>query len=118
MQDDDAKLAAITRDLHPLPLQIHPSDNHNIEITNAQANKGEALRFLKRHLQIATENVLAIGNHDNDMPMFAEAGYSVAVANAPAYVQERVHMVTRPCEENGVAYALAHLGICRMDSII
>lgn len=118
VQDDDAKLAAITRDLQPLPLQIHPSDNHNIEITNAQANKGEALRYLKQHLQIATENVLAIGNHDNDMPMFAEAGYAVAVANAPAYVQERVHMVTRPCEEDGVAYALAQLGMCRKDPII
>nr|WP_145163666.1 Cof-type HAD-IIB family hydrolase [Paenibacillus terrae] len=118
VQDDDAKLAAITQDLQGLPLQIHPSDNHNIEITNVQANKGEALRFLKQHLQIATENVLAIGNHDNDMPMFAEAGYAVAVANAPAYVQKRVHMVTRPCEENGVAFALAQLGICRMDFII
>ncbi|MED5016170.1 Cof-type HAD-IIB family hydrolase [Paenibacillus chibensis] len=111
VQDDDAKLAAIIRDLKGLPLQIHPSDNHNIEITNAKANKGEALRFLKQHLQLPTSAVLAIGNHDNDLPMFAEAGYAVAVANAPAYVQERAHLITRHCEEDGVAYALAQLGV-------
>ncbi|MCJ8014188.1 Cof-type HAD-IIB family hydrolase [Paenibacillus sp. KQZ6P-2] len=114
VQDDDAKLAAIIEDLKALPLQIHPSDNHNIEITHVQANKGEALRYLKQHLQIATEEVLAIGNHDNDLPMFAESGYSVAVANAPAYVQEKANMVTKHCEEDGVAYALAQLGVLCM----
>lgn len=111
VQDDDAKLATITRDLQGLPLQIHPSDNHNIEITNAQANKGEALRYLKQHLHLPAAEVLAIGNHDNDLPMFAEAGYAVAVANAPAYVQERANLITRHCEEDGVAYALEQLGV-------
>ncbi|QGQ94253.1 HAD family phosphatase [Paenibacillus psychroresistens] len=106
VQDDDAKLTAIMEDLKAIPVQIHPSDNHNIEITNLQANKGEALRFLKQHLNIAKESVIAIGNHDNDLPMFAEAGYSVAVENAPLYVQERANMVTKHCEEDGVAHAI------------
>jgi Cof subfamily protein (haloacid dehalogenase superfamily) len=106
VQDDEAKLAAIIEDLKAISVQIHPSDNHNIEITNSLANKGEALRFLKKHLQIATESVLAMGNHDNDLPMFAEAGYSVAVENAALNVQEKANMVTKHCEEDGVAHAI------------
>ncbi|CAK4867093.1 unnamed protein product [Aphanomyces euteiches] len=106
VQDEDSKLAAIIEDLQRIPVQIHPSDNHNIEITNLLANKGEALRFLKHHLNVATESVLAIGNHDNDLPMFAEAGYSVAVENAPLYVQRQANMLTKHCEEDGVAHAI------------
>ncbi|MDB4868656.1 MAG: hypothetical protein JWR03_2989 [Cohnella sp.] len=106
VQDDDPKLAAIIEDLRSVPLQIHPSDNHNIEITSLRANKGEALRFLKHHLNLSMESVLAIGNHDNDLPMFAEAGYSIVVNNAPLYVQKKADMVTKHCEEDGVAHAI------------
>lgn len=44
--------------------------------------KGEALRVLKERYGIAPEEVVAVGDADNDLEMLAGAGLGVAMANA------------------------------------
>ena len=41
-------------------------------------DKGKALEFLKDKLNISTENVIAFGDSDNDIPMFKVSGKSYA----------------------------------------
>jgi Cof subfamily protein (haloacid dehalogenase superfamily) len=102
-------LLKLSEDLKQFPVQYHASDIFNLEITSENANKGEALRFLKQSLHVDTSEVVAIGNHDNDLPMFHEAGFTVAVANAPDYVKSQANLVTKDCTEHGVAHALNQL---------
>lgn len=102
-------LLNFSEELKRFPVQYHASDVFNLEITSEKANKGEALRFLKDVLKVDTSEVVAIGNHDNDIPMFQEAGYTIAVANAPDYVKTQANQVTKDCIEDGVAYALNQL---------
>ena len=62
------------------------TDPEYLEFMNPGANKGTALAALARHLGVAQEQVIAIGDGRNDTPMIAWAGLGVAVANAKAEV--------------------------------
>ncbi len=77
-----------------------------LEFTNRQASKGEALAYLARWLKIPLRRTMAIGDGYNDISMFRTAGFSVAVANAPAAVEAAADAVTESHYRDGVAMAL------------
>jgi len=52
---------------------------------------------------------LTIGDGQNDIAMFAEAGRTVAMGNAAATVREAAAIVAPTNDEDGVAWALEHL---------
>ncbi|MGI6177734.1 MAG: HAD family hydrolase [Eubacterium sp.] len=58
------------------------SESYLIEIMAAGVDKGSALRELMRILSLKKEEVMALGDNTNDIPMLEAAGLSVAVANA------------------------------------
>ncbi|MCX7792228.1 MAG: HAD-IIB family hydrolase [Chloroflexaceae bacterium] len=72
-------------------------------------SKGEALSELMARYGVTREEVLAIGDGENDLSMFAVAGMSVAMADAPAAVRARARELTGTCAEGGVAEALRRL---------
>jgi Cof subfamily protein (haloacid dehalogenase superfamily) len=76
-----------------------------LEVTHPDANKGVALRRVAEHLGISMKDTAAIGDSDNDVPMFEAAARSFAVANAtePARRASQ-HMVA--ALGSGVAEAL------------
>lgn len=56
--------------------------------------KGSALRELTSLLQVPLEHTVVIGDYYNDLDMMQEAGYAVAMGNAPAEVRRRADEVT------------------------
>lgn len=85
---------------------ITSHSNHNIEITAPTATKAHALQQLCEMLAIDAENVLAMGDGDNDIDMLYWAGESVAVANAPENVKAAANILTESCDEDGAAIVL------------
>ena len=79
------------------------SQNGFLEIINAQANKGTALSYITRKLDIPKNQVIAIGDSEIDLPMLREAGLGVAVGNAREEVRAKADHITLTNEENGVA---------------
>lgn len=59
-------------------------------LIDADTNKGRGLREAAKLLGIELENIVAIGDNFNDLDMFAVAGYSIAVGNAPQAVKDQV----------------------------
>ena len=53
--------------------------NKAVEIVNKNSTKASALQILSQHLDIDLEDILAIGDHQNDIEMLREAGVGVAV---------------------------------------
>ncbi len=78
----------------------------NIEITGKEATKANALKRLCEMLEIDAENVLALGDGDNDVDMLYWAGASAAVANAPQHVKDAANILTESCDEDGAAIVL------------
>ena len=54
----------------------------NLEISSVYANKGNGLQWLAGHLGISMEQVMALGDSDNDITMLRMAGLGVAMENA------------------------------------
>ncbi|HEX8814833.1 MAG TPA: HAD family hydrolase [Terriglobales bacterium] len=57
-------------------------------------DKGSGLRTALRRLKIASENVAAIGDAENDLPLLEVAGLRVAVGNATPGLKEKAAVIT------------------------
>ena len=79
---------------------------HSLCILPRNADKGTALRFVAGKLDIPLEQVLAIGDNPNDVPMFAAAGVSVAMGNATPAVKASATVVGPSNDDEGVAWAV------------
>lgn len=78
----------------------------NLEIVNGKWSKAHGLQKLTEYLGLKQEEVMAIGDSDNDLDMLNWAGTSVGMGNANKHVKEVVDYVTLSNEEDGVAHAL------------
>lgn len=81
----------------------------NIELNNAEASKGAALRALCDALAVDPAECVAFGDADNDTEMLQLAGVGVAMGNAQPALKAVAAMVTLPNSESGVAAALSCL---------
>lgn len=80
-----------------------------VEISDAGAGKGRALRYLCTRLGLNPENVAAFGNGDNDADMLSFAGFGVAVGNATEACKAAADYVCETNNDLGVAKTLLKL---------
>jgi Cof subfamily protein (haloacid dehalogenase superfamily) len=80
-----------------------------LEILDPSVSKGNAVKLLAEKLGITREEVICIGDGENDLSMIEYAGCGVAMANAVSVVKEVAQFQTLSNNENGVAYAIEKL---------
>ncbi|MCZ6795059.1 MAG: Cof-type HAD-IIB family hydrolase [Planctomycetota bacterium] len=86
---------------------ISRSDPEYLEIMAPGVTKGSALPVLAAHYGFTTEEILAVGDADNDNEMLEIAGLGVAVANARPSTKEIADVVTeRTNNEGAIAEAV------------
>ena len=79
------------------------------DIANIHSNKGVAVKKLLEILKIKKEEAIAIGDDYNDLSMFEQVGYRVAMGNAIIIVKEKADEITLSNNEEGVASFLEKL---------
>lgn len=82
------------------------SGSRSIEINNAGVSKGNAVKVLADYYGIKREDILAIGDNENDLSMIEYAGLGVAMGNAIDSVKDVADYITSSNIEDGVAKAL------------
>jgi Cof subfamily protein (haloacid dehalogenase superfamily) len=87
-------------------IELSSSSPSNLEIGAEGVNKGGALDLARELYALGREETLAIGDSENDLPMLAAAGLSVAMGNAEARVIAAASRVTASNELDGVAAAI------------
>jgi len=80
-----------------------------LEFFDLTAGKGNGLSTLLDALKVPHETVIAIGDGENDLSLFARAGLSVAMGNAGTLVQQAADLVIGNNDEAGVADFLDEL---------
>ncbi len=70
------------------------STHHNVEVTVEGITKATGVQLLLKHFQLAPEDILAVGDGENDLPLFKLAGHCVAMKNATDLVKEQADEVT------------------------
>jgi hydroxymethylpyrimidine pyrophosphatase-like HAD family hydrolase len=78
-----------------------------LEAHDPGATKWLALAWLLGEWGLSPEQVVAIGDDVNDLPMLRAAGLSFAMGNAPDDVKAEADAVTASNDENGVVEALS-----------
>lgn len=89
-------------------VKIFHSQDALTEVTAARVSKGSALQTLATYYTIPQEEVMAIGDHDNDVEMIAWAGLGVAMGNASAKARAVAKVIAPPLNEEGAAWAIEH----------
>lgn len=79
---------------------------NNLELVPAGVGKGSALAELAGKLGITREQVMAVGDFDNDLDMIEYAGLGVAMSNASEKVKRIAQYITLDNQSNGVAEAI------------
>lgn len=83
------------------------SDPELLQIMHPSASKAAALRYVADHYGVKLENVLAIGDATNDVPMLEAAGIAVAMDNACEAAKRVADWVAPSHDDHGVHAALA-----------
>jgi len=87
-------------------MEITRSHARIVEASPLGVSKGDALARLTRHLGLEQQQVLAVGDQDNDLQMVRWAGIGVAMGNATAAVKAAADWVAPPVAEDGAAVAI------------
>ncbi|WP_369789306.1 sugar-phosphatase [Rouxiella sp. WC2420] len=85
---------------------IMKSSPYYLEILDKTVNKGTGVQKLAEKLGIPRENVMTLGDQENDIAMLEYAGLGVAMGNALDSVKAVSQFVTKSNTEDGVAYAV------------
>src|SRR5699024_9673830 len=80
-----------------------------LEILQTGLSKGNAVKQLAEMLSIEREEIMCIGDGENDLSMIEYAGCGVAMANATPNVKKVADFHTLSKDDSGVAYAIKKL---------
>jgi Cof subfamily protein (haloacid dehalogenase superfamily) len=92
-----------------------PTMPYMLEILPPGENKASGLRRLAEYLKIATSDIIAIGDGDNDEVMLEMAGLGVAVANATQSCKAKADIIIESNDEDGPARFLEGLMKAELD---
>ncbi|MDQ0228981.1 HAD family hydrolase [Metabacillus malikii] len=83
------------------------SSEHNVELMVANVNKATGIKQFLDKFNLDKDEVMAIGDSNNDIPMLQFVGHAVAMKNAPDTIKELANDVTQfTCDEDGVSHFL------------
>lgn len=88
--------------LNSFTVRCRYGDKLYIEMLKAGVSKYTAVSYLANVLNIANENIIAIGDSENDLEMIKNSGVGVAVGNAVDIVKGNATYITKTNNEDGV----------------
>lgn len=104
MDEDKEKLKVFKEKINLMDgVNICSSWGNNIEIMDFQVSKGNSLDYISKRLDISKEDIIAIGDNDNDISMLKYAGLGVAMGNAVEDAKKASDIITSSNDDDGVA---------------
>lgn len=85
------------------------SDERKMEVTQKGITKGKALDLLLEKYRIQNDEVAVFGDSENDLSMFHEKKYSVAMANALPAAKEKANYMTESHNHDGIYNMLTRM---------
>ena len=82
------------------------SQPYYLDVTNKNANKGAVVEYLSTHLGVPVKEIATIGDQPNDVLMFKQSGFSIAMGNASKEVKAQATAVTDSYNDEGFAKAM------------
>lgn len=90
-------------------IAVPPQGVDVVEVFDPAVSKWEGVQYLAGTMNITGDEVIAIGDDINDLPMLRQAGLGVAMGNAHPRAKEAAKLTIRPNGEDGLAQFLESL---------
>lgn len=87
-------------------LNIYKSKETYLEIISAKSSKSLAIKILQDKFELLQKELIAFGDHYNDIDMLNYAGLGIAMGNSPNVVKDSADLVTDSNDNDGVTKAL------------
>lgn len=108
--DETARIPAVRAVLDDIPgVRTISSGEHFIEVVPEGADKRKAVRAVREACGLTREQVMVIGDSENDLGMFDEAFTCVAMGNACSVLKAKAGYLAPTNMEDGVAWTLETL---------
>lgn len=78
-------------------------DFKNVIVTNSEGTKYNALKELQKILGVTQNETIAVGDGNNDLPLFKASGLKVAVDNAGEELKKAADLIVSSVHEYGLA---------------
>lgn len=112
MPDKQGNIAEECRERFGDSLTFCRSNPILVEIVNKDSGKGNALKYVAEDLYgLKREEVIAIGDAENDISMIEYAGLGVAMGNAMEPLKKAADLITVTNDESGVAKIIREYGL-------
>ena len=89
--------------------KVKVSANHWVDISENNANKGNAIQLIQKQYNISKNETIVFGDYNNDIEMLNAAYFSYAMENAHPFVKETTRFITKSNNEYGVETILENL---------
>lgn len=101
--DDKDKILAAKLEFKELnSFEVVSSHSNNFEVMSKNTSKGRAVKILSDFYNISPEEVICIGDNENDISMIEFAGLGVAMGNGEESVKTIADYITDTNDEDGV----------------
>ena len=105
--DDIDKLDLAKKEMRSLnEFEVVSSKFDNFEVMNKGVSKGRAAEILANYYGINSEQVMCIGDNENDLSMIKYAGIGIAMGNGEKCVKDIAEYITDTNNNDGVAKAI------------
>lgn len=92
-----------------LALKKKSASGYGFDLNKKGSNKGKGIVQLLDYLKIDRKYSIAIGDHYNDISMFAEVALKIAMDNSYDSLKKKADYITDANEEDGVAKILSEI---------
>lgn len=89
-------------------VQVVSSLSTALEFFSPEVDKGLALSALAQKIKVSKEEIMGIGDSENDIGLFMSCGVKVAVENAFDCLKAMADLVVRSHDDSGVSQAVAY----------
>lgn len=88
---------------------LKPSRNYYCDVASVMVSKGNAVKAVCEYFEIKPEEIVTIGDGENDLSMFELTPNSVAMGNSLPEIKEKANYITASNDEDGVAKVLGFI---------
>ena len=82
------------------------------EISPIDVNKGTGVLMVATYYEGSIDDTYGFGDSLNDLEMIKECGHGIVMGNGQAEVKAFAEFVTTDVDQDGIANALRHYGLC------
>lgn len=92
-------------------------NTYGLHITSSKASKKHAMHKLTELLDVKKEEIIGVGDSDNDLPLFEAVGYKIAMGNATDALKAQADYVAPSVDEDGLAEVIEKCILAKHDAI-